>query len=119
MTDPREFKLSIWAQDLLRQLRNNLANREGEIVLLTEENQRLRNVIEQRYGEPGDSDTNLVNEDTTASIPLGNGPTVWFGGVYEVHWSADTRELLIESTHDMLIRPEHVNYIAITEGTTE
>lgn len=115
MTDDREFKLPTWAQNMLRQLRGNLAVREREIVLLTEENQRLRNALEEKYGEPGDSDTNLVNDDTTAEMPLGNGATVKFGGVYDVRWSADTRELLVESTGNMYIRPEHLNYIAIKE----
>jgi hypothetical protein len=112
--DTREPKLPLWAQEQLHQLRRKLNSSQSELNLTVEENQRLRNLIDGIHGET-DSDTNLINDDTAAKIPLGNGSTVEFGGIYTVHWSAGTVELLVESMEDLSVHPEYANLIAITE----
>jgi hypothetical protein len=109
--DEREKKLTPWVQALLRKLRSQLEVTEVELQAVTAENERLRNVVEDKYGtRDDDSDTFLVNEDTAAELPLGKGPTVRFADFYGVRCdqskTADgARVLIVETDDPMQIRP--------------
>jgi hypothetical protein len=117
----REKKLTPWVRDLLSRLRGQLILTKGELDMVTEENVRLRNIIEGQYGTKDDSDTVLVSEDAEKELPLGNGPVVRFGDFFDVRYEQPesehgSQQLVVETNDPMQIRPQDRHTIFIRRG---
>lgn len=85
MSDQKKAKLPQWVQQELRMLRDTIRLLTSTESALTAENQRLRNLVEDKFPE-GDqsSDVYLINEDTGVKIPLDSGSTIRYGDYCEV-----------------------------------
>jgi hypothetical protein len=87
-----------------------------EVRAAEEENDRLRMVIDGKYGgDAGDANTFYVNDDTAQKIPLGRGVTIRFDDYYDVVYDRLLGVLVVQGDQAVAVYPVSDYEVAVAK----
>lgn len=125
--DPREEKLPAWARELIYKLRQGGESNIAYLITYSEENERLRALVDGKYtGEEDGSDTFLVDADMAKRLPLGRTAEIEFGqdrfwtvrlGMDVAKGGTGRQVLVIETTEPLIVIPDDSDRVMIARKT--